>query len=201
MSQPVVHGASYSVYTRILRLVLAEKGVSYRLQEVDIFSEDGIPDSYMERQPFGKIPAFEHDGFCLFETGAIARYVDEVFPVPSLMPGTIEERARVNQIIGILDSYAYRCWVWDIYVEEDNSKIEAALPQAETCLSAIEELMTGDIYFIGNDLTLADLHALPMIAYLGQKKEGQDLLEKFPRWIKWQQSINQRPSVKAGTVL
>ena len=41
MSEPVLYGAAYSVYVRSARLALAEKGVAYRLQEVDIFAEDG----------------------------------------------------------------------------------------------------------------------------------------------------------------
>ncbi len=197
MSQPVLYGASYSVYSRVVLLVLAEKGVSYQLEETDIFSADGLSDEYLRRHPFSRIPAFEHDGFRLFETTAITRYIDEAFNGPALMPGTTQERARVNQIIGILDSYAYRCWVWDIYVEEDKDKIATALPLAETCLSVIEELMSGDSCFIGSNVTLADLHALPMIAYLSKKAEGQDLLDRHPRWLKWQRSMSQRPSVAA----
>jgi len=197
MSQPVLFGACYSVYSRIVRLVLAEKGVPYTLHDIDIFSEHGLSNDYKRRHPFARIPAFEHDGFCLYESGAIVRYIDEAFPGPKLMPQSIEECARVNQIIGILDSYAYRCWVWDIYVEEDNDKITKALTLAETCLSAIEELMTGDVCFIGNDVTLADLYALPMVAYLYKKQQGQGVLDNHPRWLKWRQWINQRPCVVA----
>ncbi|CAM5211102.1 Glutathione S-transferase OS=Bosea thiooxidans OX=53254 GN=ARD30_25575 PE=4 SV=1 [Bosea thiooxidans] len=72
--------APYSVYVRAVRLALEEKGVAYRLDPVDVFAKDGPPASLLERQPFGRIPAFEHDGFRLYEAGAIERYVDEAFP-------------------------------------------------------------------------------------------------------------------------
>ncbi|HET7883908.1 MAG TPA: glutathione S-transferase N-terminal domain-containing protein [Acetobacteraceae bacterium] len=65
MSQPLVFGATYSVYVRIVRLALAEKRVPYRLHEVDIFAPSGPPADYQGRHPFGRIPAFEHDGFRL----------------------------------------------------------------------------------------------------------------------------------------
>ena len=74
MSEPVLYGAAYSVYVRSARLALAEKGVAYRLQEVDIFAEYGTPQDYLRRQPFGRIPAFEHEGFRLYETAAINLY-------------------------------------------------------------------------------------------------------------------------------
>ena len=35
-----LHGAPYSVYTRIIRLVLAEKALTYHLDQVDIFGAD-----------------------------------------------------------------------------------------------------------------------------------------------------------------
>jgi glutathione S-transferase len=117
MTEPIVFGAFYSVYTRIVRLALEEKAVAYRLQAVDVFADGGPQPEYAERHPFLRIPAFEHDGFRLYETGAIIRYIDDVFPEPPLTPEKMRERARVSQIIGILDSYAYRTWVWDIFVE------------------------------------------------------------------------------------
>jgi glutathione S-transferase len=50
----------------------------------------------MARHRFGKIPAFEHAGFRLYETGAITRYVDEAFPGPRLQPDDPRDRARMN---------------------------------------------------------------------------------------------------------
>ena len=150
MATPTVFGATYSVYVRAVRLALEEKGVEYRLEAVDIFAEGGPPPGYEQRQPFLRIPAFEHGGFRLYEATAIMRYVDEAFAGPALMPATAEGRARSNQIASILDSYAYRCWVWDIYVERtkdapDEAKITEALPRAE--------IGVGDLSF-GRDFGL-----------------------------------------------
>ena len=47
----------------------------------------------MERHPFGRIPAFEHERFDLYEAGAITCYVDEAFPGPVLQPGEPRRRA------------------------------------------------------------------------------------------------------------
>ena len=87
MTKPQLFGADYSVYVRIVRLALAEKGVGYDLVPVDVFAADGVPAWYLELHPFGRIPAFEHDGLRLFETAAITRYVDEAFAGPPLQPG------------------------------------------------------------------------------------------------------------------
>ena len=90
----MLFGEPYSVYVRAVRLALEEKNVAYELVPVDIFKPRGPPPEHYARHPFGKIPAFEHAGFRLYEAGAITRYVDEAFPGPRLQPEHPRARAR-----------------------------------------------------------------------------------------------------------
>lgn len=208
MTEPILFGASYSVYVRAVRLALEEKRIPYRLVEVDIFAPEGPPPDYLQRHPFKRIPAFEHDGFQLYETGAITRYIDEFFAGPPLMPHAPRARARVNQIVSILDNYGYRPLIWDIFVERvrapaqgrspDEAKIAAALPRAETCLRAIGALADPDgPALTGGEVNLADLHAAPMFAYFCMAKEGAELVSSQPRLARWWQSMRNRPSMAA----
>jgi glutathione S-transferase len=207
LPEPILFGAAYSVYVRAARLALAEKRVAYRLVEIDIFAEGGPPPDYAARHPFGRIPAFEHDGFHLYESGAITRYVDEAFPGPPLQPEDPQGRARVNQILSILDSYAYRTLVWDIFVERvrapgqgrapDEARIAAALPRAETCLAALEALMDVQPWLAGPQLTLADLHAAPIFAYAVLAPEGAALLARHDGIRRWWGKMAARASMAA----
>ena len=202
-----VFGAAYSVYVRIVRLALEEKGVPYRLVEVDIFAEDGPPADYLKRHPFGRIPAFEHDGFGLFEAAAITRYIDDAFDGPPLMPQDTRSRARVNQITGLLDSYAYRAMVWDVFVERvsipreggvsDEAKIAAGMRTAAICLSTLRDLMGDGDYLVGSHVTLADLHAVPIVAYFRNAPEGEGALAHHPTLARWWAQLAKRASVQA----
>ena len=191
MGKPIVYGADYSVYVRIVRLVLAEKGIDYELVPVDVFAPEGIPAWYFEHHPFGRIPAFELDGFRLFETSAIARYVDEAFDGPALQPAEPRGRARMNQIIGMLDAYAYRSMVWDVAVERlekeapDEALIAAGLSQASKALQTLSSLKTPGPWLLGDRLTLADLHAAPITGYFVKVAEGRELLAEFPEIRAW----------------
>jgi len=69
--------------------------------------DDQAPDSYGELHPFCRVPVLQHDGFTLHETGAITRYLDEAFPGPSVPPKGPQARARVAQIISVVDAYVY----------------------------------------------------------------------------------------------
>ncbi len=205
MSDPVVFGAAYSVYVRAVRLALAEKGVAYRLAEVDVFAPGGPPRDYFVRHPFGRIPAFEHEGFRLYEAAAIMRYVDEAFTGPQLQPQDVRCRARMNQAMSVLDSYVYRTLVWDIFVERvrapvqnrapDEARIAAALPQARVCLTALEALMNGAPWFAGSEPSLADLLAAPMFGYFVRAPEGRELISQHGKLQHWWGAISARESM------
>ena len=102
----VLHGYRYSVYLRIVRLALAEKGVAYERVEVNPFAPD-VPAAYLALHPFGRVPTLVHDDFVLYETGAITRYLDRGFAGPTLQPRSPRALARMDQIIGVVDSYGY----------------------------------------------------------------------------------------------
>jgi len=205
MDKPRVFGAEYSVYVRIVRLTLAEKGVAYDLVPFDIFAAGGPPPDYLRRHPFARIPAFAHGDFALYETGAITRYVDEAFDGPPLQPADLYERARCNQLISIADNYAYPDLVWGIFVEcvekpeqgaaADDAAIAALLPKAETCLKAMSDLMGDNPWLAGPSLSLADLYAAPMMDYFLQAPEGRTLMAAHANLTAWWSRIAVRPSM------
>lgn len=206
MIDPVLYGLSRSVYTRIVRLALEEKGVRYMFEEVEIFGPAGVPAEHLARQPFGRIPAFAHNGFMLYETGAIARYVDEAFAGTRLQPQEPHARARMNQVIGIVDSYAYRPMIWGVFVarivapEEgsppDEQLVAESLAKSRTCCRALDEILGSNRYFAGDDITLADIHALPVMLYFAMTEEGRDTLSAHPHLLAWLDAMAARASVQ-----
>jgi glutathione S-transferase len=204
-TEPSLFGASCGVYVRIVRLALAEKGVAYRLVERDRPELDGPWPVGAQHHTFGRIPAFDHDGFVLHEAGAITRYIDEAFAGPALQPANPRGRARMHQIISLLDNLAYHTLVWDIFVERvraafegrapDQVRIAAALPIAETCLDELVELMADGPYLAGERVSLADLHAAPMMIYAHMSPEGAALMHARPTLEAWLRRIGRRSSV------
>jgi glutathione S-transferase len=206
MGDPVLYGLSRSVYTRIARLALEEKGVRYTLEEVEIFGPAGVPAEHRARQPFGRIPAFAHDGFTLYETGAIARYVDEAFAGTRLQPQDPRARARMNQVIGIVDSYCCRPMIWGVFFvrivapaegfQPDEGHLAETLAKSRTCCRALEDILGSKPYFTGDELTLADLHALPILLYFSMAREGAETLAAHTRLRAWLDNLVARPSVQ-----
>jgi glutathione S-transferase len=200
----VLHGYRYSVYNRIARLVLAEKGVDYERVEVNPFAPD-IPAAYLALQPFGRVPTLVHDGFALYETAAITRYIDRAFAGPALQPGAPQTLARMDQIIGVVDAYAYWPLVRQVFSHRvfrprlgqpgDEAEIAAGVAASAKVLAALESLAAPAPFLTGPTVSLADFHLGAMVAYFTQAAEGEALLGRHPRLAAWWHSFRQRRSV------
>jgi len=147
----IVHGVPGSPYVRAALLTLEEKGAEYELAAMALGTLKQQP--HLSRHPFGRIPAFEHDGWMLYETQAIMRYVDAVVPGPRLQPEEPRAAARMNQVIGITDWYlmpqvsrtitSNRVVKPRFNLPVDEDAVVKAIPDARHCLSEIGRLLDG----------------------------------------------------------
>lgn len=202
----ILHGYRYSVYVRIVRLVLAEKGLAYEQVEVNPFAAD-VPADYLALHPFGRVPTLVHDGFALYETGAITRYVDRAFPDPALQPADPKRLARMDQIVGVVDAYAYWPLVRQVFVHDvvrphmgtagDAAELEKGLESAARVFDALEALAAAETWLTGSDISLADFHLGAMVAYFAQSPRGAELLAARPRLAAWWRRLGARPSFAA----
>ena len=202
MARPIVYGLAASTYVWSTRLALAEKGVAHELVEVGFGQHREEP--HLSRHPFAKMPAFEHDGFALYETQAILRYIDEGFPVAPLQPTDLHQFSRMNQIIGIVDAYAWQAIAAGVLVNRvlkprlglpvDEGAVAAALPGARLCISEIARLMGDDPYLAGERVTLADLMVIPLFYLFGKLPEGEAPLAEHPSIRPWMRRMEERQS-------
>ncbi|MEV0401053.1 glutathione S-transferase N-terminal domain-containing protein [Actinoallomurus sp. NPDC050550] len=108
-----VYGSATSACTHKVLMVFAEKGHEAELVEVDVLrGQDKLPE-HVARMPFGEIPVLDDDGFLLYESRAIIRYLDQRLPGPSLTPDDIRLRGLMEQWISVEQSYVSGP-VWDL---------------------------------------------------------------------------------------
>src|SRR5215469_1288393 len=202
----VLHGFRFSVYVRVARIALAEKGLDYEHVEVDPFVPD-VPVEYLDLHPFKRVPALVDRGFVLYETGAITRYIDEAFPGPVLQPTEPRHRARMAQIVSIIDSYGYTSMVRQVAGERvfarfrgrkpDEALIRTGLERSLNVLGALEAISPGESPIAGGEIwSLADFHLAPMMAYFTAAPEGEEALARYTKLSAWWQVIRERKSVQ-----
>ena len=203
MAHPIIYGPAGSTYVWSARLALAEKGVTHELVEVPF--GDHRQEPHLSRHPFAKLPAFEHDGFALYETQAIMRYVDERFAGTPLQPEDVQEWSRMNQIIGIVDAYASPSIGETILYNRvlvprllggapDEAAIAAALPRARLCLAEIDRLMEDHRFLASEHISLADLMVIPLLYYFGNVPDGQAPMAEHPKLQNWVRQMETRQS-------
>ncbi|HEY0625873.1 MAG TPA: glutathione S-transferase family protein [Allosphingosinicella sp.] len=199
-------GAAGSPFTRSVQIALDEKGLSHELIELPLPDYKG-PEYLSERHPFGRIPAIEIDGFRLYETQAIIRFLDELRPEPSLQPGTPFQRARMNQMLGILDCYGWPSIgaillnriLRPMFLNEApiEAEIEAALPQARTTVQAFADLMDeGGPFLCGERPGIADIMIYQIMAYFIQTAEGAPMIAEHPRFAAWIEQMAEREGAR-----
>lgn len=202
----VLHGYQYSVYLRIVRMVLVEKGVPYSRVEVNPFASD-MPKEYLKLHPFRRVPTLIHDDYVLYETQAITRYIDEAFVGPSLQPVHARQRARMTQIISIIDAYGYLPMVRQVFSQRvfgprigrvaDEAQLRAGIEGSSRVLSALESIVAVDGPVAGGgDWSLADFHLAPMMAYLAAAPEGESAIAERAKLAAWWDVIRERASLR-----
>lgn len=202
----VLHGYYYSVYHRIARMALLEKGVAYTIEEIDPFSASDAK-SMQRLNPLGRVPVLDHDGFRIFETLTIASYVDQTFHGPPLCPVGAAAAARMYQVISIINAHAYWPLVRQVFthrvmrplVNEKPDEVEIAqgMARAAPVLAALEALCHEGLVFGANSPSLADLFTFPVLDYFNHAPEGAELLAKHRALSGWFDAFQARESVAA----
>ena len=204
MTDVVVLGFPRSTYVHIVRLVLTHKGVPYAFRDLE--PEMGSA-SHLALHPFDRVPILQHDDFTLYETSAIAIYVDEAFAGPLLQPKDVRGRARMNQWISCVNSYYYPYMIYHVTHERlvypqlgiasDEKVVAHALPKVERALHVLERALDhGAEYIVGKELTLADFFMLPSTYAFGLTEEGKAMYAKYPLFCAWRARMEALPSVK-----
>jgi glutathione S-transferase len=207
MSTIVIHGIPGSPYVRMPLLACEEKGAPYRLAAME-FGKTKTPE-HLARQPFGRIPYMEHDGFWLYEAQAMIRYIDQVSDGPNLTPADPKAQARMNQVMNIVDWYVmpsissgigFNRIVKPIFgMPVDEAAVAAAVPQAKVCVAALEDLLADQPYFAGERVSLADLMAVSHLDLLPRSPEGGEMMAGSPL-LAWLDRMAERPSVAKTTM-
>src|SRR5262245_48775868 len=95
-----LYGHPASTCSRKVICTLHELEVPFELEVVDIMKGEHLRPEHLVRQPFGKIPAIDDAGFCLYESHAIIQYLDERHG-GRLMPSDARGRARARQWLSV----------------------------------------------------------------------------------------------------
>lgn len=155
-----LHGYAVSNFFNIAHAALIEKGVDFEI-EIERARQDP---EFLKNSPMGKIPFLETSGGCIAETVAILEYLEDAIAVPKLHPVDIFERARVRQVINVLQLYVeapVRALYPGVFMggSNDGATVAASRATLSRGMRALANLVAPGEFLIGRQLTYADLYA------------------------------------------
>lgn len=208
MSNVIVHSIPGSPFGRAVLATLVEKNAAFRLVPVALRTLRIEP--HLSLHPFGRVPVLEHDGFRLYETQAILRYLDRVLPAPALTPREPKAAARMDQLLGICDWYLHNGVNNIIGFQRivcprilgkaaDEAAVAEAVPRAHVVFAELSRLLGSNDYLAGAQVSLADIVVASQMDFLAQTPEWAPLTADRPNLPKWLARMEARPSFQATT--
>lgn len=180
----------------IIRLVFAAAGVEYQ----DIRIEETDWPALKPSTPFGQVPVLEADGLKMCQSNSIARYLARKF---HLAGKTDEDQARADMIVDCFED-TMKPIVTFLYESDETRKEtlkkKALEDQLPTSLAGLEGLLKanhgGDGFFVGTELTWADLGFIVFVGWLSMA--GADTqLAKYPKLTALRERVEKVPKVAA----
>ena len=200
----VLYGHPGSGCTQRVLAMLAEKGVDAEIVLIDMSTGQHKQDEHLARHPFGVIPALQIDGFIMYESRAIARYLDDRLPGASFIPAGGKARALMEQWLSVEYSY-FTPGQSKIFMNRvvypmmgtpvDEAAIETGIEQIRQVFAVLERHLADNVYLAGDTYSLADMTCLPGLFALEISGAG-DLVAEYPNVAEWADLITNRPAWK-----
>jgi len=193
-------GSIRSSYTRAVCMACIEKGIAYTLIECLL----GGPE-LLAINPFGTMPVMRHGDFRLYESRAIATYLDRAFTGPLLFPTDPKLAALNEQWISVVNSLLYGTvrTLLLAYVKPqtidgspDFAGIQAVRPQLQQQLTVLSGPLSGVDYLVGEQLSFADLNLLTILHNIRLIPAGNELLAAMRPLVRYHDLHSGRESYR-----
>ena len=153
-----------SQYSHRVRIVLAEKGVTVDIEDID---SNNVTEEILEANPYGTLPTLVDRDLALYESKVVMEYLDERFPHPPLLP--VYPVARAQSRLWIHRIEKDWCTLVDgILANPDGKKAEPLRKEFKESLMSISEIFIDMPYFMSEEFTLVDCCLAPMLWRLPQ---------------------------------
>ena len=201
MTKPEVIGSSKSTYTRVVLMVCEEKGIEYTLTETAIFAPE-----LFTVHPLGKMPALRHGDVCLFESKAIATYLDRVFVGPEMFPSAPIPASLTEQWVSFVNTVVDRTFIRTYLYEyiaarrgnrkPDRNVIDQVLPDLHRQIAILDAAVKTTGFLVADRFSFADINLMPILHRLSQAPEGREALSRAVHLSKYYEQHAQRDSFR-----
>lgn len=191
----------FSPYAMSVFVALREKGLSWRMQTVDLAAGANHEAGFARLSVTRRVPTLMHGDFLLTESSAITEYLDETFDGTALYPREAHAKARARQVQAWLrsDLMALRAERSTEVVFDRPTRLplsDAGYAAANKLMTVADELLAPGAAHLFDTWCLADLDLALM---LNRLVLNDDVVP--PRLVEYARRQWTRPSVREWLAL
>jgi glutathione S-transferase len=184
-----------------VRIVLAEKGLSYELVQIDLSQGEQRRPEFRRLNPFGRVPVLVDEDTTIYDSTIIAEYLEDEYPEPPLLPavGSSALRAQARTWEDIADT-SFTLQVGQLMAEmakaeseRDSNRIQRLQQWIEQMLSFVNHQLQGQ-NFLASQFSVADIGFVPRLLVL--KELGVDPGANRGNIDGWIKRLLDRPSIQ-----
>jgi glutathione S-transferase len=185
------------LFGRKVRIVLAEKELSFDSVQVDLAKGQQRSDEFRRLNPFGKVPVLVDESSVVYESTIINEYLNDEYPhEPELLPEDSGERARVRLLVDFADrAFTLPAMALEREAkaaEKDEARSQAAREAITKALQMLDRELAGREY-LADAFSLADVAFAPALLALSQV--GVPLDPSLTNVAAWKARLLARPSI------
>lgn len=146
-------------YSHRVRIVLAEKGVTFDLEDID---PNELTEEVAELTPYNSLPVLLDRDLVLYESKVMMEYLDERFPHPPLLPVYPVTRAQSRLWMHRIEK-DWSPLVDTISAGKNADEVAEASKELKDGLTAVAPIFAEKPYFMSDEFTLVDCCLGPIL--------------------------------------
>lgn len=179
-----------SPYCHMVRIVLAEKGISFDLEHVD---PSDTPEDLKDLNPYNEVPTLIDRELVLYHPYVIMEYLDERFPHPPLMPVDPVQRGHTR----LMMQRIMRDWYSLVNkIVKGGKEADVARKELRDSLVSISPLFDQKAFFLSEEFSMMDCSLIPLLWRL--PGYGIEIPSSAKGLTKYIRKMFTRPSFKAS---
>jgi len=185
-------------YSHRVRIVLAEKGVTFDLEDID---PNELTEEVAELTPYNSLPVLLDRDLVLYESKVMMEYLDERFPHPPLLPVYPVTRAQSRLWMHRIEK-DWSPLVDTIAAGKNAEAVAEATKELKDSLTTVAPIFAEKPYFMSDEFTLVDCCLGPILwrlEYYGvklpntrQTKPLHDYMERLFSRDAFQESLTEQ---------
>ncbi len=192
-----IYGSDLSSPCNKVRFTANHLGLKYEYQRMNLRNGEQREEWFVKLNPVGKVPVIDDDGFILFESNTICKYL-ATKNKSEIYPQDLKQRAIVDQWIDFGTLHVGTAMSRVFYnrvlapirnLPVDEQSLKDGVKFLDQFLPLVEQQLAKSKYFAGNNFTLADIN---LVALLDPAEVSDIDIARYAKLSQWRNDLRKQ---------